>query len=151
MPYKVLITGDRNWPCLSLARRVVDRLKAKHGDIEIIHGAAKGVDTAFAVAAANAGAAFRAFHAEWGAYGPRAGPIRNQRMVDEGADVCLAFHSNLRWSKGTRDCVTRALKAGIPCWLVESDGEDVMPVRITEDYFDAPEEVHHHREAGEEG
>lgn len=41
-----------------------------------------------------------------------AGFIRNQRMVDAGADVCLAFPRGE--SKGTYDCAKRAKKAKIP-------------------------------------
>lgn len=41
-----------------------------------------------------------------------AGFIRNQRMVDSGADVCLAFPRGA--SKGTRDCAARAKSALIP-------------------------------------
>lgn len=41
-----------------------------------------------------------------------AGFIRNQRMVDTGADVCLAFPRGE--SKGTYDCAKRAKAAGIP-------------------------------------
>ena len=41
-----------------------------------------------------------------------AGFIRNQRMVDSGADVCLAFPRGA--SKGTRDCAAKAKAAGIP-------------------------------------
>ncbi len=37
---------------------------------------------------------------------------RNQRMVDAGADVCLAFPAPD--STGTWDCLRRAAKAGIP-------------------------------------
>lgn len=29
--------------------------------------------------------------ADWGRYGRQAGPIRNEAMVDAGADLCLAF------------------------------------------------------------
>lgn len=41
-----------------------------------------------------------------------AGFIRNQRMVDTGADVCLAFPRGE--SKGTYDCASRAKSALIP-------------------------------------
>ncbi|AXH67892.1 hypothetical protein J4T99_gp087 [Mycobacterium phage Bromden] len=44
-------------------------------------------------------------------YCPVQGFIRNQKMVDLGADVCLAFP--LGKSPGTRDCMARAKKAGI--------------------------------------
>lgn len=45
-------------------------------------------------------------------YCPMAGHLRNQEMVDTGADVCLAFP--LEDSRGTKDCMKRAKKAGIP-------------------------------------
>lgn len=45
-------------------------------------------------------------------YCPAAGNYRNQRMVNLSADICLGFPSRSEWS-GTRDCMTRAAKAGI--------------------------------------
>lgn len=44
-------------------------------------------------------------------YCPKQGHIRNQLMVDLGADVCLAFPSTA--SIGTWDCMRRAEAAGI--------------------------------------
>lgn len=52
--------------------------------------------------------------AEWDKYGKPAGPRRNQIMVDRNPQVCLAYHPDLTKSKGTKDCVKRALLAGIP-------------------------------------
>lgn len=49
--------------------------------------------------------------AQWDVYGKAAGHIRNQEMVDRGADLVLAFiHEG---SRGATDCVTRAQAAGI--------------------------------------
>lgn len=51
--------------------------------------------------------------ADWATLGNRAGPIRNQAMVDLGDYLaCLAFP--LGESRGTRDCMARAEAAGIP-------------------------------------
>ena len=50
-----------------------------------------------------------------------AGPVRDQAMVDAGADLCVAFHRAIGNSKGTKDCLRRALAAGIPCYLVADD------------------------------
>ncbi|MFE2994168.1 hypothetical protein ACFXG4_04040 [Nocardia sp. NPDC059246] len=41
-----------------------------------------------------------------------AGPLRNQHMVDLGADECRGFP--LPGSRGTYDCMRRAERAGIP-------------------------------------
>ena len=47
-----------------------------------------------------------------------AGPIRNQAMLTLGKpEAVIAFHRDLAHSKGTRDMVTRARKAGIPVWV----------------------------------
>lgn len=147
MAYRVLVTGDRNWACSRLATVVVVRLWARHPDgLLIVHGGASGVDHAFEQVARMAGVPTEVHPASWEVHGRRAGPIRNQAMVDGGADVCLAFHRDLRRSRGTRDCVRRALEAGIPCWLVESDAEDARPGRITQAYFRPPR-----RGPGEEG
>lgn len=50
--------------------------------------------------------------ADW-SLGRRGGPIRNQHMVDLGANVCLAFYQPGAGNSGTQDCVRRALVAGI--------------------------------------
>jgi len=41
---------------------------------------------------------------------------------------CVAFHRSLAWSRGTKDCVRRAIEAGIPTYLVDSD--QVQPQRL---------------------
>lgn len=54
------------------------------------------------------------FNAEWGKYGKKAGPVRNQKMLDEGMpNVVYAFHSNIEASRGTRDMLERVQKAGL--------------------------------------
>lgn len=55
--------------------------------------------------------------ADWDQHGRSAGPIRNQQMVDHGADLCLAFPGPN--SKGTRDCMARARVALIPVLVME--------------------------------
>lgn len=61
------------------------------------------------------------FKADWETYGKAAGPIRNQAMVDSGADVALVFiHGK---SVGTKDCTRRARAAGITDYTLELVGE----------------------------
>lgn len=50
--------------------------------------------------------------ARWLEHGKAAGFIRNQGMVDLGADICVAFHKGE--SKGTAHTIERAKAAGIP-------------------------------------
>lgn len=53
------------------------------------------------------------WQADWKAQGKAAGPLRNQRMVDAGANCCYAFFAAGEANKGTSDCVKRALEARI--------------------------------------
>lgn len=68
----------------------------------------------------NAWTPWETFEAEWDRYGKEAGPRRNQKMADSGADVCLGFPLDLSTWSGTLDCMTRASEAGIPV-LVDGD------------------------------
>ena len=45
-------------------------------------------------------------------YNANAGPARNAEMVAAGTDLCVAFHWFLTRSKGTQDCVRRAIDGG---------------------------------------
>ena len=65
------------------------------------------------------------FPAKW-EMGRRAGPIRNQQMIDEcRPDLVIAFHENIIESKGTKDMVNRSMKAGIPTYLVSGGPETI--------------------------
>ncbi len=52
------------------------------------------------------------FLADWDTYGNGAGPLRNLKMVNAGADVGLAFP--LGDSRGTADCIRKMQAADIP-------------------------------------
>ena len=108
-----------------MAQKVIDRelRKLPPGTI-LVHGACRGADNI----AGYVGQHILDFdvrpypvgHHEWKMQGPRAGILRNQRMLDcehteaEPIDKVLAFHEDPDLGKGTRDMVARAEKAGIP-------------------------------------
>ena len=53
--------------------------------------------------------------------GGAAGAIRNGQMLTEGKpDLVVAFHGNISISKGTKNMVEQATKAGIRCIVVEA-------------------------------
>jgi hypothetical protein len=114
---RVLITGSRNW---TNRATVIAALEGFDDDTVIVHGGAWGADTMADEVAQEMGFRTEMHPAMWRTHGRAAGPIRNQEMVDAGADVCLAFP--MSGSKGTWDCVRRARKAGIP---VEFPGREV--------------------------
>ena len=59
--------------------------------------------------------------ADWQRYGRSAGPKRNKEMLELGADLVVAFLDARRdreGTRGTRDMVERAERAGVPVRLV---------------------------------
>ncbi|WPH57818.1 putative chromosome segregation protein [Mycobacterium phage WXIN] len=119
--WRVLITGSRRLlagmgleSSLGLELLYADALGLP---LVVIHGAAPGADTlAHEWAELIDGVTPDPHPANWRA-GKQAGHVRNQVMVDHGADVCLAFP--LPGSTGTWDCVRRAEAAGIPVKVFE--------------------------------
>jgi hypothetical protein len=76
----------------------------------LVHGDARGVDRQAARIWQNMGLPTEP-HPYIKQLGKAGGPARNQQMVSMGANLCLAFLDPD--SKGTKDCVERAEKAGI--------------------------------------
>jgi hypothetical protein len=108
---KVLICGSRFYTDYKKILQYVRSLK----DAVIIAGGARGADTLAVKAARACGFPFREYPAQWEKYGRKAGPIRNQTMLDmEKPDIVAAFHEDIESSKGTKDMVTRARKSGVP-------------------------------------
>lgn len=136
---RILISGDR-WfgrcrhdpehvPFTACAEAMADRQlfveamrrwRLAHGQpTTIIEGCAKGGDSLGEDWAEAQDVENLHFPARWATEGRAAGPLRNQRMIDEGKpEAILAFHRNIRESKGTRDMVLRGLKHGIPTYVI---------------------------------
>lgn len=120
---KIIVTGDREWDDIS---RVVEELKKFQPGTILIHGACRGADIICAAVAEATGFVVRDYPADWTKHRKAAGPIRNQWMlneehkVEEPIDLCLAFHNNIKDSRGTVDMLDRVAKAGIPWKLVTS-------------------------------
>jgi hypothetical protein len=88
-------------------------------DTVIIHGAARGADTLADQWAVVNWVKIEEYPADWDKLGGAAGPIRNQRMLDEGKpDVVVAFPGG----RGTADMVRRSRAAGVRVIEVSSCG-----------------------------
>lgn len=112
----VLVCGDREWTDITPISRELLRVRP---DL-IVHGGARGVDTLAGTAARIMEVPVVVYPAQWELFGKRAGPLRNQKMLDEAMPtLVLAFHKNINASKGTKDMVRRAEKAGIPFQIWE--------------------------------
>lgn len=135
---RVLVTGSRIWRDAAMIRRKLDdcyeTARSIRQDLVVVHGACK--EGADAVAdkwarAHNKGVIVEAYPARWSSpcedtcmpghrrpnqqgfdICPKAGFTRNEKMVNLGAELCLAFIADE--SKGSTHCADYAEKAGIP-------------------------------------
>lgn len=108
---RVLVCGDRDWTGHQAMWDFIGTLSLE--DV-VIEGGARGADQLAGKYARARGIEVVVFPAQWGKYGKAAGTIRNQQMLDEGKpDRVVYFHDDLAASKGTRDMVNRATRAGI--------------------------------------
>ena len=106
---RVLVCGGRNYSDKACLWYRLDSLGPPEVSA-IISGMASGADSLAAEWAEKFGFPLHKFPADWNAHGKAAGPIRNQRMLDEGKpDLVLAFPGG----RGTADMVRRAKSAGI--------------------------------------
>ena len=112
---KVLVCGSRDWLDIEPIRK---ELSALPKDSIIIHGAARGADTLADQVAVELGLKVKVFPASWHRYGRAAGPIRNQKMLEEHPDLVLAFCHDLTKSKGTADMIRRARLAKVKVKVV---------------------------------
>lgn len=111
---RILICGDRKWENQWSISIYLQKLP-KNQDTIIIHGKAKGADSLAGLIASTLDMKVIEYPANWKRYGRAAGMIRNQQMLDEGKPkLVVYFHNDLDNSKGTKDMVNRAIKAGIP-------------------------------------
>lgn len=120
---KIVVCGSRDWDNYSTVYATIKKV-ASPDDI-IIHGACRGADWLARSAARALGLAIDQYPAEWARLGRAAGPIRNQKMIDEEhPDLVIAFHLDIDKSKGTKDMVGRARAAGIPVMLIDQEIEE---------------------------
>jgi|SRR5665213_162696 len=112
---RIIVCGGRTYNDSQLVEAVIYSLPR---DAVIVDGGARGADTLANESARRLGRAFHRFHAQWTRYGKAAGKIRNQDMLDAGADYVVAFEGG----SGTAHMMGIARAAGITVW--QPDIED---------------------------
>lgn len=85
---------------------------------EIVSGGADGADTLASLAASKLMIPVVVLMADWKKDGKAAGPIRNQKMLDQKPDLVLAFFPSAGCTKGTLDMIRRAQAAKVPVKMV---------------------------------
>lgn len=110
---RIIVIGSRFRPAVDVTS-VLDRYT--NATSEIITGGSTGADAAARAWAREHGVHCTVHEPDWSMDGPQAILERNTSMVNDGADICLAFP--MHQSFGTQDCVDKASAAGIPTTVV---------------------------------
>ena len=117
---RILVCGGRDFEDRNLLYRTLDEITPRtepdeYGNdmpknVTIISGMARGADTIAVDWAVINWCGIDEYPADWRKHGRKAGPIRNQQMIDEGKpNLVIAF----KGGNGTNDMVKRAIRAGI--------------------------------------
>ena len=123
-----LFCGSRSWNDSVSVRQVVADL-VKDGLYCAIHGAAPGADEISGVEASKLDIHVVEFPAYWETLGLAAGPERNGRMLKSmlgfkrawGVTVqCVGFHESALLGSGTRDMISKCMRADVPSRIVLS-------------------------------
>lgn len=115
---RIIVTGSREFDDRRLMRnalvQALDRVCPNgDDDVTLVHGDARGADRMAAAMVPEWGLIVEPWPANWRDHGKSAGPIRNQRMVNSGADIAVAFFVHGLPCRGTHDCVAKLEAAGI--------------------------------------
>ena len=111
------IVGSRDYYNTEELFTVMDKAIQEHGKPRrIISGGATGTDTLALHFAADRNIPFQEFPADWNAYGRKAGPTRNRKIVKE-SDRLFAFSSGNELTPGTKNVVTHARNQGRWVWV----------------------------------
>lgn len=121
-----LVCGGRDFADGAMFEFLMSQLVAAKGlPAKVVHGAARGADSMADEWARDFALEVAAVAADWQTHGRAAGPIRNQKMLDEHKpNLVIAFPGG----RGTADMVDRARKAGIDvAELAGAVGEITQP------------------------
>lgn len=119
---RLLICGSRGWHNPEPIEAVIENYRkiAEDNDesLTVIEGDAAGADRLAKHIARRKRIDVITEPAQWNVHGKAAGPIRNQKMLDEHKpDAVYAFRSTGK-SNGTDDMVRRSQAAGVPTFVV---------------------------------
>lgn len=109
---RVLVCGGRDYPDKDEVWKALDVMLrgARHDTLVVIQGGGSGADRWAREWCAARRVPYDNYPADWAKHGRAAGPIRNQRMIDEGRpNLVLAFPGG----RGTADMIQRAQASGV--------------------------------------
>lgn len=110
----MVVFGGRDFSDRGAMYADLDILLAKHPDLLIVEGEARGADRMAREWAESRGVPFEGYPAAWkGPLKKMAGFARNQQMVDSGLQGAVEYPGGT----GTADMHRRLTKAGVPIWV----------------------------------
>lgn len=118
---RVIVTGSRKWADRQAVYDELNALFQERGPFQLIHGGCSTGADAMAhdwveLASRIVHVDEKVFKANW-ERGRQAGPERNARMIEAGADLVLAFP--LPEGTGTQGTIALARAAGIEVKVIE--------------------------------
>lgn len=116
---RILVCGGRDYKDWETLRYTLYQYDHEDENTVIITGGCPtGADDLAATYAMVYLTGYKEYKADWKKYGRRAGPFRNQQMLDEGKpDLVIAFPGG----NGTADMVRRTILAGINLIEIENN------------------------------
>lgn len=133
---RVAVTGSRQWHDRPRIRAILKRLQreaeAAGEEFIVIHGACPDGADKIADEICQSelglvpGETLIREPAQWKRYGRAAGPVRNQKILnDHGPNIVYAFRNGTR-SSGTDDMIKRAKKAKVPTRVLTANETEGM-------------------------
>lgn len=110
MRLRVVVTGGRKYTDRTFVYNTLDHVVHRYQRIVVIVGSGFGADGSARDWCADRGVRCIKIEAQWKKFGSAAGPLRNQKIIDEFTPgLVLAFPGG----RGTNDMVRRAKYAGV--------------------------------------
>lgn len=119
MTYRIIVCGCRDWTDRTRLENAImgALIRANTSNVEIVHGGCPtGADEIASRLCETGRINEQIYKADWNKFGKRAGPIRNEQMAKDGADLCIASWDGL--SHGTKNMIDNAVRYGIRTLII---------------------------------
>jgi ABC-type Fe3+-hydroxamate transport system substrate-binding protein len=114
---EVLVCGGRNYSDKLKVFKTLYQIDAAIGISTVITGGCTGADTLAGLWAQENTKVLTVVPADWALHGRKAGPIRNEKLLDLRPDLVVAFPGG----RGTEDMVKKAIKQGVSVRIVDEE------------------------------
>jgi hypothetical protein len=111
----IIVCGGRDFKDFDRVQKALNAVLRKHPNLRVIEGGARGADSLAKLWCGHNGVECLTVKADWNGNGKRAGPIRNQEMLDMGPIGVVAFPGG----RGTADMVGGQKRRAFPSCMAE--------------------------------